>query len=1624
MAGKGSAETRGRLAGGESGSIDSGFRPGGQGVDVSRFVKDAVDSAANAVAGDEGSYQEEYYDDSAERAAAAEAERQRQIELENERKRKEKDKRIREEEQSKKQQQNISPSNLKPVEGYEHILQDENGARYPKGGQWTDEAIDDVARAYDQWLYDTAGFADISANELEEERKKDQEYYDELLQKQAQEVTASHSSKTTRRDTEQQTGQTRKQNKQSQQQEENKELPKKGTPVRKANIDTDGDELPEKGKVVFPRNTDDGERSQAEAAESNQATNTEPAEPTPEEPTSEEARKITDRFFNDTSSERIKAGLRAMELEKEDWLRNHPGMTEEDYKLSDQYWYDAEAFTRTLKSMISEQTMRLGQIKYDEEGNLIDPGLDQKENPSQANLIQSVVEAFKIGFFHITSEHVDTDSKTGEQTIGWSGRVETRIIRLCDYLGMDPDNLDSQRTVFRLVTLYASMGVDRHGKMFNEGKDEWSLTDDEFCAICDMIYISCVEYGHPLMPPWKTSVGEQALRGTDIIPAGVLPVVVARAIAGPDSKLRVNGVKPSASDLIEMARTQWVGSTYPWIKENLINEPQRGKPKLDKDGNPIRQRNRMAQRIAIEDMNQALARIDGKDPETFSDQYGVDTTPHYKIEEYRNTHKVYAQAMDDMFDAKKVSEFQDELYAAVLKDSNSQKSKEIGVFGAAANIVTSGIRTNALFWNVPIALSAIAEKGVGDLQTDFAIKSISAVTAATTNQSKMDVSQELKDALKTDEAYKSLESALIIMDIAGPQGLMLFAKKNPGEELNPETAAEFLNKYYLPKAKNAGAAKAMEFQKKLSKFQQTLLTGDIAFKDYDAKNFLNAFLTCNQVLLGAQDKLLAEGIMDEHAGLALTGEEIDDIFMAHNGNIASFIAEAMSLAAGRDAMIMMRSNNIGNFNPVGYAIGKFFKNHGVSEALVTSILDSFPKYGINFLYAITPFSRSLSYMEMKRREAGGDALAGMFVMGGGLADVSNVETFKQAMSDPAFKAGLRMNLMYDAMTIGRWSVTAIILGGVMAALGFEPPDDPEKWQNVSRWKIGGQEIQAAYWINDLAQLGLPLAYGFAAVLSGHGDKAATLVMNSIYDQIDGNVIVDFAKYVKGWNQELEKLDMMAYDPTYISGFDLSYGIMELMLSATDKIVPGAPLYRYIQDDSFLLGDEAGKKTPNRKFDKSTDWAKQVGKTDYVDDPHERQIRKHCTANWLLAGYLDFTNGILFNPNSDKTGYFWWEMPDKTKQDDLVLTWMDQQKMDYTNREGCLTDEAYKELKTDQLLTQINSVIEEYGGLEQAVMHGYVIRHDVRYAALEVLCNRAAAEEHEFQRKVDSGELVKYTPEFYSEKDAKTERVNKLWDYIHILQNDDIPVWYEGYRQILSDKEIDYYHEDGTSASPLEYFFPVFGPVRAEYSNKGNHPWAVAPFTFVDKTSNDNIKRDPVTGESLPFWYQEGEDGGTSLQAIMNGIGQKTIPMGRNAGKVLNDVLFGGTLNEGEYLHPDIATVGDRAWEPIKGYLSDDIANFDAANRIKELTAKLNTPSDNDTSGGGSGNRGFTSSYFSSGSYSGSNGYNPKIYSNPRQLNAPKAATMYTKQLRDAKANYLNPSFSTKGSREAYKRQDI
>lgn len=1332
------------------------------------------------------------------------------------------------------------------------------------------------------------------------------------------------------------------------------------------------------------------------------------------------------------------------------WVAQHP-MANGSVPLPVQLLSE-EAFGNEAEPLMKSNYRTLDQYEAGEEAS--GAGITRKDTRRQDQMIDNIVKDMELGFFHITTERIEKNKDTGAESVRWSAPVEDAMTNVMEYFGLH--GIEGQRTVFRLVRMYASMGIDSEGNMFNQGKDEWSLNEHEFITICNFIIRSCIEHGHPMAMPFK----RWQLRETDIYPSGVMPKVVAKAITGPDSNLKM-----SPADLVQMCQDEWNGRTYPTMKANLFRDNS-------EDGRGGH--NEIAQRIAIERMQQAISRLDGISTEDFSRRYGVDTTLHYKLSEYEDQLAEYVTAANGNYDADKVAEVQHRRVDAWKREAMKQKgikfhadeiTEEIVIDGvkqrsyiqAGANLITSIAKTNSIVSRPVLAIASLSEKAVGSLRTKFGIDILNAIE--NDGQRKYSVDDQYYERMKSEEAVKAMDAGKMLFEIGGPGAARLFREEN--KPCTQENVIRFLQDKYLRDTSPEGLVGTLDgARKKVQQWSQKLMVGDLVFKKTDTVNWFNALLLTNASIGNAQDKLAANGIVDDSGSISLTGDEIQDIMDAHS-DIAGFFAEMLGTDAGITAFNMMRANSIAQVNPLSYYTDRFLRDHGVTNMMITMFVDTFPTYGLNFLYNIAPFSRTLTYLGVKGMEAanlGNTAVNADLTIGGNISDVSGMD-FSEALQDPNFQAGLRMNLMFDAMTFGHNLLIGGTLGLVFLALGFEPPDDDENLFNVSMWKIGGKEIQWAWWLNDLTLLGMPFAYYIAA---GHktGDwtLAGNLMLDSLHDQVDGNVVLDFADMISNWRYDLMEFEQMSKDPSYTGPTDMtSFALAEAysnLLRAGNKITPGAPLFDSISRSALIRGVDARTADPRKVFKHSIDpdldkWYKEHQVTESVDSYFEMLDRKYSTGNWLYALANNARYGAF--GNDQETGFFWWDMPVRTMGDPLAYVWAGEFNVDYDNIPNGMSREQYDAEVANRVLDYIKQFGDEKMNAAEAVKnYGFMIPEPARKAALNYMYDQLAELDQEWINRNASGELANKNDyqvakgTYYQERD----KINTIiYDW---LKNDDIPDWGTEYEQLLTDYDITYVYKDTgkpVPASVLGTWIDQFDPnVEAVYKPKGNHPTSLLPWTEVDYS--DNVTNRGYNAETVPYWWHDGMTGSDAeaLRNLMLSDGTRLedaiIPMGRDTGERLGDVLF-GMQNRGFYSNPDEPTIGWRSYVPRKTQLSDDVRNFG-----KEYEEKWNEKKNDITNaawnksmypkrsyGKGYGRRG----------YSKSSNYNPKIYSmkiqnshvpstrisssrtnpNSRSVNADRAATMYSKQPNSTRVNtYLRPGFSTKGSREAYKRQDI
>ena len=1271
-------------------------------------------------------------------------------------------------------------------------------------------------------------------------------------------------------------------------------------------------------------------------------------------------RKHQDRRYRNISE-----GERAIAAARNDaWKKDHP---KENILQTTEY--DAREYDLVSQSLLDKYKGKEN-VKDEETGEVIPyvpPGTNVtfKDNLSHDRAVEiNKWDFMDIGFIHISGEKYDKKNKKVE----FPFIVKEMTKYLCNIFGLDSEDIRDQKIVHQCVRLRAGMGYDRQGKMFNQNRDVYEMSADEFVRIGnDMIKwwrragnpffieahdldVALLRAEHKIYDR-DTADKEQnngVLNRTVMIPAFHIPRAIAHAICGEKSQIPMD-------EKMLMSSSRALGNMVivPWMKKNLVPEPNRSPSyserkkarakKILEDEYDITKKdnvetvkhgNRVAQFVSVIDFNEALARLDGVDEYSFSLRYDIDTLPHYSRAEYEDPDRLYAQAMNGRFNADEVEEYRKRLYDQCDEKRRKHSNRDFSSVDVAMNMLAVVEKTNALFWQIPIVLSSIPEKGIGDIQTSLALKTIKWETERVTGM-KIDLSdipEGLSNAFKTTEAVEAIDAALVLLEVGGPEALFMFSELG-SVPLNMNEVQSFLEDNFLPNMKSKNAAMWNEAAKKLSNIQRHIMTGDFAFRKKDSTNFLTALILGNYMTIGMQKQLEENGLIDKRMGQAYTVEELNDIFLESKGDVSIFISQMLGTASCRDALIMMRSNNIGNFNPVGHFVNTALRNSGVTNAMITTFVDTFATYGINWLYMIVPFSRTLSYMVVQNMKISGNLTSGMLIPGGEYLATDSLDkqtsffyTLRENLNplnerlaqDPEFmiefNTGLRSNLIFDLYTCGRWGITALIIGLVMFLRHYDPPEDPNEKYNSSKYKIGGTEYNFAFWLNDLTQGGLPLAVALASTLSGN-DKETTrnLFMDCLYDQIDGNVVLDIADYIKYWDKELEDLDMASEDPDYIpQNPSLMASFGDLLLGAVDKITPGSPMMAAAHRDSFIqsLFGNKYEKDPYKVQDYSEQWKIDAGVTKYVDDPLERLYRKHAANNWLLASLANFYHSVIKGEKDQFTGYMWSQMVDKTKPEYTAIAWAQTQELDYTDRGGCKDDWTYEEVKTDMLCNQIDEVIEKYGGIQQAAMNGYIISEPIRSVAKNHLLVRINQVKNEFNAMEENG-MLSSNAAFYKAKADRDKLIDEFYYYYNILKDEDtIPKWIDGYEVLITDRDITYTWPDGSPATPFDFLFN--GDVIASYDLKGNHPMAIAPITRVDTSSDNNVTRG-FEGETVPSYYNENTYNPEATRELLKDV---VIKNGKYAGKSFNELYFGDD-GEGNMLHPDQPTLGERSLMPRK-----------------------------------------------------------------------------------------------------------
>ena len=1039
---------------------------------------------------------------------------------------------------------------------------------------------------------------------------------------------------------------------------------------------------------------------------------------------------------------------------------------------------------------------------------------------------------------------------------------------------------------------------------------------------------------------------------------------------------------------------------------------------------------------------------------------------------------------------------------------------------------------------VPLIVSAEFEHAQGNLNSKFSNWLLFGGLNGRANED-YKPTEAMYAMIERPESLEALAAQTALYQVGGMDALIAFyqSEYNPDGQrvLNLDSVKKFLDEFVRKEKPKLMPQKAQELQQKLDKWTQTLLPGNLGFKKADARRWLEGFMLNNMWNNGADRSMLWMMDEDSPLGERLTGDAnrhefgftASEVFgLMQSMGMERFLAATTQMNAGRDAMIMARNQTFDRINPLSHTIDKILRANGVTNLAVSLAIDKYFTYGLNLVQLMIPFSNTFSYLTVK-------GMNRIFTGGRNNQDRDNLSILDYQMGgNDSFLIGLRKNMMYDSVKLANIGLMACFFAIMFEAFGFDEPEDPDNKYVWSEYRIGrnfnwggydaegnptGISIYFAWWLNDFTMSALPGAYAICAkrldqkLGENDPDLPVKLFRSGCYDMLSGSSLLDTIKFVNNVDRDLKTYREAMENPDIKEkpGW-VSAALFEMELfcwRGLGNFVPNA--LKSMRTDTVFVGENELDRDAYKVYDRSSETP---GATKPVDNYYEQMRRVESKYNPLYALWNNLTKNHypIWRPfdrgDTDKTGYFFGEMPIKTTPGVMSAYYAERYGYDPDNIPGGEENRIpYTEEKVELLLEDINN----FNSVEEAVNNGFYIPPALREQAIYYCWAQYNAAENRYNSQEFGKDYDAQHAAYKKMRDEKNYYYNLITQW---LRNRDIPWSSKDYAVLLSDYyQVYYYKRSGAPATRKDYRELGDSEIGVKYVAKGNHPTSIWPITTPE------LQNTGYNYETLPYWLNTGESG-TDIDALQQALTEDNIllPWGYHKDVPVADALYGGRslpvygadeLGDdyiysapAESYRASLPTEGRRALTPYDETLLYGLRNVDTSadavaqgvasdygNGVNSTTSS--TPGAGTTTGSGAPSSGTTgagsgdvtvnvggtptnmtneeaffdyldsisrenigpnSSLGELGMYydkshweqdstpnwenqtwpvNGVRRYasapsNPKIYSNSRNVNADKASTMYSKAPRDAKTTYLNPSFETKGSREAYKRQDL
>ena len=680
-----------------------------------------------------------------------------------------------------------------------------------------------------------------------------------------------------------------------------------------------------------------------------------------------------------------------------------------------------------------------------------------------------------------------------------------------------------------------------------------------------------------------------------------------------------------------------------------------------------------------------------------------------------------------------------------------------------------------------------------------------------------------------------------------------------------------------------------------------------------------------------------------------------------------------------------------------------------------------------------------------------------------------------------FFEGLRKNLWYDTVMAGEKALVAGVYAGAILALGgVQPPEDDRDIFTWSEWKIGSGDdavpIKWAWWMDDLSGIGLPLGmcyvlynqYGWDNQVDTLGvdgpvtrnvkDVAVSMFINSIANFNDGNAVFDMIDFVNNPEEEFAAAldDGGSFEPTRDEKWMslLERGFWGLIGDLTPTVV--GQLVPWSKDFIGRTGKDDAH-TAYRVYDtdgRTKSEAEAEYKTEATASYSDAMRRKATQSNILYALAMDWWTGAG-RSDSEITGYKYTEQPLDTMVDPYAQAMFDRFYLDLDPATSSIpiNDQEAREAALDEAAEDVVQWIDEhYTNATQAALDGFVLNYDARVNCINYCHKMINQAWQDYYDELDNGWLEDdaYEQVLQSRQDKIDHYNNLIYNF---FQSDEIGWTLPRYKRKESDMETRYVDEQGRPMTYLDTLgeYPEARAERYWYGNTND----ILPFISPD---TENKGRN---FETIPYNIVLDEDGNpvNDVESMYdNAAIMDAISMGRLTGRDVQELMWGG---QGTNLKDDVSEQlaiprggvptlggsagagGGRPWELLDVSVPEasGIGSLTPEQFKERLGIESSAPVDGkyaaqkaheaSEASGGSSALDWYNSYggnsYGGGGYSYSGGssyeYNPRIYSNPRSVYSTRASGMSTRAPYKATTTYLRPAFYTKGSREAYRRQD-